>query len=97
MPPKTATGTIALKVQDSKDNCATLTSTYQSICSDSKAVTVTAFDEDAYPNGKPYKFVLIEEETRGKWEMVPVNGKADSYYSINFLTAKIKTSMYVCF
>ncbi|XP_060773605.1 desmoglein-2.1-like isoform X4 [Neoarius graeffei] len=73
MPPKTATGTIVLKVQDSNDNCPTLTSTYQIICSDSKVVTVTAFDEDDYPNGEPYKFVLIEEETHGKWEMVPVN------------------------
>lgn len=81
MPPKTATGTIALKVQDSNDHCPTLTSTFQSICSDSNVVNMTAFDEDDYPNGKPYKFVLIEEETHGKWEMVPVNGKADSRYS----------------
>lgn len=75
MPPKTATGTIALKVRDSNDHCPVLTSTYQSICSDSKVVSVTALDEDDYPNGEPYKFVLVEEETRGKWEMVPVNGK----------------------
>ncbi|KAF4070847.1 hypothetical protein AMELA_G00278230 [Ameiurus melas] len=73
VPPKTATGTIALKVQDSNDHCPRLTSTFQSICSDSNVVNVTAFDEDDYPNGKPYKFVLIEEETHGKWEMVPVN------------------------
>ncbi|XP_060773606.1 desmoglein-2.1-like isoform X5 [Neoarius graeffei] len=81
MPPKTATGTIVLKVQDSNDNCPTLTSTYQIICSDSKVVTVTAFDEDDYPNGEPYKFVLIEEETHGKWEMVPVNETTVSFLS----------------
>ena len=75
MPPKTATGTIALKVQDSNDHCPRLTSTYESVCAGAKSVNVTAFDEDVYPNGDPYKFVLVEEETHGEWEMVPVNGK----------------------
>lgn len=84
MPPKTATGTIALKVHDSNDHCPTLTSTYQSICSVNNVVNVTAFDEDAYPNGEPYKFVLIEEETQGKWEMVPINGKAGLHCSVIF-------------
>ncbi|KAI5619856.1 desmoglein-2 [Silurus asotus] len=54
-------------------------STYQSICSDSNVVNVTAFDEDVYPNGKPYKFVLVEEETHGKWEMVTLNETTASF------------------
>lgn len=72
-------------MQDLNDHCPTLTSTYQSICSDSTVVTVTAFDEDDHPNGEPYKFVLKEEETHGKWEMLPVNGKADNSYSTMFM------------
>ncbi|TSK58113.1 Desmoglein-2 [Bagarius yarrelli] len=78
---QTATGTIALKVQDSNDHCPILTSTYQSICSDNKVVNVTAFDEDNYPNAEPYKFVLLEEETRGKWEMVLVNETTVSFHA----------------
>lgn len=62
-------------MQDSNDHCPSLTSTFQNICADTKVVNVTAFDEDDFPNGEPYTFALIEEETRGKWEMVPVNGK----------------------
>ncbi|KAK3542155.1 hypothetical protein QTP86_016442 [Hemibagrus guttatus] len=81
VPPKTATGTIALKVRDSNDHCPTLTSTYQSICFDNNVVNVTAFDEDAYPNGEPYKFVLIEEETQGKWETVPINDTTVSFHA----------------
>lgn len=90
VPPKVATGTIALKVQDSNDHCPELTSTYQSTCSDNNVIHVTAFDEDAHPNAEPYKFVLIEEETRGKWEMVPINGKADSKYSVTLKFLYIK-------
>uniref|UniRef100_A0A3B1K9Y3 Si:ch73-74h11.1 n=1 Tax=Astyanax mexicanus TaxID=7994 RepID=A0A3B1K9Y3_ASTMX len=85
VPPKTATGTIALQVEDSNDHCPKLTSTYQSVCSDTKIINVTAFDEDVNPNGEPYKFVLIEEETRGKWEIVPVNGTTVSFHAQELL------------
>lgn len=77
VPAKTATGTIALKVEDSNDQCPTLTSTYQQVCSDNKVVDVTAFDEDADPNGAPYEFVMVEEKSMGKWQMVTINGKDD--------------------
>lgn len=85
VPPRTATGTIALKVEDTNDNCPKLTSTYQSVCSDEKVINVTAFDEDVDPNGEPYKFVLIEEETSGKWETVPVNGTTVSFHAQELL------------
>uniref|UniRef100_A0A4W4DNE4 Cadherin domain-containing protein n=1 Tax=Electrophorus electricus TaxID=8005 RepID=A0A4W4DNE4_ELEEL len=78
LPFKTATGTIALKVEDSNDHCPKLTSTYENVCSDTNVINITVFDEDIYPNQEPYKFVLIKEETRGEWEMVPVNGKTNS-------------------
>uniref|UniRef100_A0A8B9RFG8 Si:ch73-74h11.1 n=1 Tax=Astyanax mexicanus TaxID=7994 RepID=A0A8B9RFG8_ASTMX len=85
VPPKTATGTIALQVEDSNDHCPKLTSTYQSVCSDTNIINVTAFDEDVNPNGEPYKFVLIEEETHGKWEIVPVNGTTVSFHAQELL------------
>uniref|UniRef100_A0A673NI35 Si:ch73-74h11.1 n=1 Tax=Sinocyclocheilus rhinocerous TaxID=307959 RepID=A0A673NI35_9TELE len=85
VPTKTATGTIALKVEDSNDHCPTLTSTYHQTCDNNKVVNVTAFDEDADPNGAPYQFVLIEEESVGKWEMVPINGTTVSFHALEAL------------
>lgn len=75
VPAKTATGTIALKVEDTNDHCPTLTSSYHQTCDNNKVVNVTAFDEDANPNAAPFQFALIEEESVGKWQMVPINGK----------------------
>ncbi|KAK1795901.1 hypothetical protein P4O66_009008, partial [Electrophorus voltai] len=83
----TATGTIALKVEDSNDHCPKLTSTYENVCSDTNVINITVFDEDIYPNQEPYKFVLIKEETRGEWEMVPVNGTTVSFLSKETLWA----------
>ncbi|XP_072529913.1 uncharacterized protein [Salminus brasiliensis] len=85
VPPKTATGTIALKVQDANDHCPKLISPFESVCSDTKVINVTAFDEDGYPNGEPFTFVLIEEETHGEWEMVPVNGTTVSFHAKELL------------
>uniref|UniRef100_A0A4W4DNE3 Cadherin domain-containing protein n=1 Tax=Electrophorus electricus TaxID=8005 RepID=A0A4W4DNE3_ELEEL len=85
VPPKTATGTIALKVEDTNDNCPKLTSTYENVCSDTKVVNISAFDEDVYPNGEPYTFVLIKEETRGEWEIAPINGTSVSLHSKDLL------------
>uniref|UniRef100_A0AAR2J3F1 Cadherin domain-containing protein n=1 Tax=Pygocentrus nattereri TaxID=42514 RepID=A0AAR2J3F1_PYGNA len=85
VPPRTVTGTIALKVEDSNDHCPRLTSNYASICSDTKIINVTALDQDIYPNAEPYKFVLVEEETHGEWEMVPVNGTTVSFHAKDLL------------
>uniref|UniRef100_A0A671PDU9 Si:ch73-74h11.1 n=1 Tax=Sinocyclocheilus anshuiensis TaxID=1608454 RepID=A0A671PDU9_9TELE len=85
VPAKTVTGTIALKVEDSNDHCPTLTSTYHQTCDNNKVVNVTAFDEDADPNGAPYQFVLIEEESVGQWEMVPINGTTVSFHALEAL------------
>lgn len=83
VPVKTATGTIALKVEDTNDHCPTLTSTYHQTCENNKVINVTAFDEDAHPNAAPFQFVLIEEESVEKWEMVPINGiKTKQVYSL---------------
>ncbi|KAL7871869.1 hypothetical protein SRHO_G00068520 [Serrasalmus rhombeus] len=69
MPSVTATGTIALEVEDVNDNCPTLLSTLQHVCSDVPEVNVAAVDADAHPNGAPLQFLVIPEETTGKWNV----------------------------
>ncbi|XP_035271404.1 uncharacterized protein LOC118226145 [Anguilla anguilla] len=73
IPPKTATGTIALNVQDSNDHCPRLVSTYESLCTDQKSVYATALDEDAHHNAAPFEFLIVPEETTGKWDVEKVN------------------------
>ena len=75
MPSKTATGTIAIQVLDSNDHCPTLTTTHSTQCTDETTVYVTAFDEDANPNGAPFTFRVIPDGTRGSWDVEVVNGK----------------------
>ncbi|KAG7488417.1 hypothetical protein MATL_G00034290 [Megalops atlanticus] len=74
LPAKTSTGTIALQIEDSNDNCPKLTSTYQSLCTQDKAVFVTASDQDDDPNAAPFHFRLLAEATTGKWSLEDQNG-----------------------
>ncbi|PWS22192.1 hypothetical protein DKP78_19675, partial [Enterococcus faecium] len=53
MPAKTATGTIAIQVQDFNDHCPELTSRLVTMCSLEEVIYVTAKDLDAKPNGAP--------------------------------------------
>uniref|UniRef100_I3J6Y1 Cadherin domain-containing protein n=1 Tax=Oreochromis niloticus TaxID=8128 RepID=I3J6Y1_ORENI len=76
MPGKTATGTIAIQVEDSNDHCPTLTSNFQTLCTTANAVIVNANDKDAYPNGPPFQFEIIPENTKGKWNMEHLNNTA---------------------
>uniref|UniRef100_A0AAY4CUL9 Cadherin domain-containing protein n=1 Tax=Denticeps clupeoides TaxID=299321 RepID=A0AAY4CUL9_9TELE len=84
-PSKTATGTIAIKVLDSNDHCPHLTSTYKAICSDTKIVNITAFDEDADPNGAPFLFTLIPEDTTGLWEAENLNDTTARFQALEHL------------
>ncbi|XP_030611341.1 desmoglein-2-like [Archocentrus centrarchus] len=68
-PPKTATGTIAIQVEDFNDNCPILTSDNHTICTTENAVIVNADDKDSYQNGPPFKFEIILEGTEGKWRI----------------------------
>ncbi|XP_051951196.1 desmoglein-2-like [Xyrauchen texanus] len=72
MPSKTATGTIAIQVEDFNDHCPTLSSQVQTLCTDKDAVFVTAVDEDAPPNGAPFTF-SVPEDTKGKWTIEHFN------------------------
>ncbi|XP_059353975.1 desmoglein-2-like protein [Carassius carassius] len=70
---QTSTGTIALQVEDLNDNCPKLLNNVQTVCSDTSVVNVTAEDHDSDPNGAPLEFSLIEEKTRGKWNLQRIN------------------------
>lgn len=85
----TATGTIAIKVVDSNDHCPTLTTTYESLCSDQKTIYVTGFDEDDKPNGAPLSFRVIPEGTRGEWEVQIINGMK-TIFLVRILTKSLK-------
>ncbi|MGH0128650.1 UNVERIFIED_CONTAM: hypothetical protein FKN15_035728 [Acipenser sinensis] len=61
LPAKTATGTVAIQVEDFNDHCPTLTSTSTDMCSNDKSVIVTAVDEDADPNSVPFKYKIVDE------------------------------------
>ena len=75
MPAKTATGTVAIQVEDYNDHCPTLTSTIQTACLPHDAVVVNAKDEDGDPNGAPFEFIIIPEGTKGKWHTEHFNGE----------------------
>lgn len=75
MPAKTATGTIAIQVEDFNDHCPTLTSDLQSMCTTDDAVIVNAKDEDSFPNGAPFDFAIVPEGTKGKWQVEQYRGE----------------------
>lgn len=75
MPAQTATGTVAIQVEDFNDHCPILTTDLQTICIPLDSVTVTAKDEDSFPNGPPFHFNVIPEGTNGKWQAEHLNGE----------------------
>ncbi len=85
MPPKTATGTVALQVGDANDNCPTLTNNVQYVCSDTEVINVTAVDEDGDPNSAPLSFSLITEESRKEWRIEPTNGVVPYFWCVCLL------------
>ncbi|CAL1593128.1 unnamed protein product [Knipowitschia caucasica] len=78
IPSKTATGTIAIQVKDFNDHCPTLTLQEQTLCLTKNgalvnAVLVNAEDKDAFPNGPPFTFTIVPENTQGKWQVQHLN------------------------
>ncbi|XP_047444088.1 desmoglein-2.1 [Mugil cephalus] len=76
MPAKTATGTVAIQVEDLNDNCPVLTSNMQTMCATDKSIIVSAHDEDVHPHGPPFHFSIVEEGTDGKWQVQHLNDSA---------------------
>lgn len=74
-PSKTATGTIAIQVEDYNDHCPELTGTTQTMCLDDNAIYITATDKDEFPNSAPFDFSVIQTENKQKWTVEPFNGK----------------------
>uniref|UniRef100_A0A8C3SMF4 Desmoglein 2 n=1 Tax=Chelydra serpentina TaxID=8475 RepID=A0A8C3SMF4_CHESE len=72
---KTATGTIVIQVVDVNDNCPTIVTPAQTVCSDVKFFSFTAEDRDAYPNSAPFTFTVIDEPEgmAEKWVIGDVN------------------------
>lgn len=74
-PSKTATGTIAIQVEDFNDHCPKLTTTTQTMCDGESVVYITAIDQDEFPNSAPFHFSVINEKSKGKWVVEHLNGK----------------------
>ncbi|XP_070831279.1 desmoglein-2-like protein [Chaetodon trifascialis] len=73
VPSKTATGTIAIQVEDFNDHCPVLTTTAHTMCLEDNVIYVTAVDADAFPNSAPFEFSVIEGSSKGKWTVEPFN------------------------
>ncbi|KAM9458364.1 desmoglein-2-like protein [Salvelinus alpinus] len=73
LPSKTATGTIAIQVEDFNDHCPILTATATTMCLGDTAVYVTAVDGDTFPNGAPFKFRVIQGDSKQKWTLEHLN------------------------
>nr|XP_048696483.1 desmoglein-2 [Caretta caretta] len=72
---KTAMGTIVIQVVDANDNCPTIVTPAQTVCSDAKFFSFTAEDRDAYPNSAPFSFTVIDEPEgmANKWVIGDIN------------------------
>lgn len=70
---RTATGTIALQVADVNDNCPSLNTTLEYVCTDTEVIPIAGFDPDGDPNGAPFSFKLVPESSRGDWELRDVD------------------------
>lgn len=75
MPAQTATGTVAIQVEDFNDHCPTLTTGLKTMCTPLDSVIVAAIDEDSFPNGPPFDFSVVAERTEGKWKVEYLNGE----------------------
>ncbi|XP_056599162.1 desmoglein-2-like protein isoform X1 [Triplophysa dalaica] len=62
-PAKTATGTIAIQVEDFNDHCPILSRPSQTLCYGEHVVHVTAVDGDHYPNAEPFDFKVTSSES----------------------------------
>ncbi|KAM9789977.1 desmoglein-2-like protein [Neosynchiropus ocellatus] len=70
---KTATGTVAIQVEDFNDHCPQLTATTKTMCFEDTVVFATAVDEDEFPNTAPFDFQVVPEGSTGKWAVEHYN------------------------
>lgn len=79
-PPKTATGTIVIQIEDKNDHCPILVTPKTTVCTDAKYINVTVEDRDRHPNAGPFTFMVIDEPEKmsDKWEIGQIDGKCES-------------------
>ncbi|KAK3567245.1 hypothetical protein QTP86_015086, partial [Hemibagrus guttatus] len=82
--PKTATGTLAIRVEDINDNAPILSSSVE-LCYGNSGVYVTATDADSPPNEAPFDFILASKGTKMKWSFKDVNDTTNFLYSQEIL------------
>ncbi|XP_077580449.1 desmoglein-2-like protein [Stigmatopora nigra] len=70
---KTATGTIAIQVEDFNDHCPKVTTTSHIMCLGENVIFVTAVDKDEFPNSAPFEFTAISSSSNGKWSVEHLN------------------------
>ncbi|KAF1383815.1 hypothetical protein PFLUV_G00135730 [Perca fluviatilis] len=70
---KTATGTIAIQVEDFNDHCPKLTTAIQTMCLEDSVIYATAIDEDKFPNSAPFEFTVIQGSSQGGWKVEYLN------------------------
>ncbi|KAG8133553.1 hypothetical protein E2320_011324 [Naja naja] len=75
-PPKTATGTIVIQIEDKNDYCPILVTQKTNVCTDTMYTNITVEDRDRHPNGGPFTFKVIDEPERmsDKWRIGHVDG-----------------------
>ncbi|KAM8850390.1 desmoglein-2-like protein [Spinachia spinachia] len=73
VPSKTATGTIAIQVEDFNDHCPELTTNIQHMCVEDNVIYVTAVDKDNFPNSAPFEFSVIQAGRKEKWTVEHFN------------------------
>lgn len=73
-PPKTATGTLAIQVQDFNDHCPVLISSVETLCYSNRELKVTAMDKDKHSNAEPFQFNLVTKGTKENWSTERLNG-----------------------
>ncbi|XP_034285548.1 desmoglein-2 [Pantherophis guttatus] len=75
-PPKTATGTIVIQIEDKNDYCPVLVTQKTTVCTDTKYINITVEDRDRHPNGGPFTFMIIDEPERmsDKWRIGQIDG-----------------------
>ncbi|KAG7330518.1 hypothetical protein KOW79_006740 [Hemibagrus wyckioides] len=72
--PKTATGTLAIHVEDINDNVPILNSSSETLCYGDSVVYVTATDKDYFPYAEPFSFMLVTNGTKENWSFENING-----------------------
>ncbi|KAF7222473.1 desmoglein-2-like protein [Nothobranchius furzeri] len=73
IPSKTATGTIAIQVEDFNDHCPQLTSTVKTMCLEDRVIYATAVDQDEFPNSAPFDFNVIQDDSKQNWAVEVLN------------------------